>query len=165
MWWVALCVILIPEMTHNDLVKIGKKWLIKARSCSVVLTETQAQSGEIIDCVGWRRQLSILIECKTSRADFRRDLKKWYRNSGPGIGQKRYFLAPKGIIPVDEVPVGWGLLEVDNGVVRTIKKQDLLYLDERVASAEVPLLVAALRRSQIRSSGRRKQHRKAYSRA
>ena len=152
-------------MTHDDLVKIAKKWLIKARSCSVVLTETQAQSGEIPDCIGWRRQHSTLIECKTSLADFRRDLKKWYRNSGPGIGQQRYFMAPKGVIPVSEVPVGWGLLEVSGKLVKTTKKLTLLYLDERVASAEVPLLVAALRRTQVRASTRRKRRRKAYSRA
>jgi len=155
-------------MTHDDLVKIAKKWLIKARNCSVVLTETQAQSGEIPDCIGWRGQHSTLIECKTSLADFRRDLKKWYRNSGPGIGQQRYFMAPKGVIPASEVPVGWGLLEVSGKLVKTVKKLDLLYLDERVASAEVPMLVAALRRSQVRSCSRqkgRKRRKKAYSRA
>lgn len=152
------------SMTHDALVKIGKKWLIKARNCSVVLTETQAQSGETPDIIGWRGQLSILIECKTSRADFRRDLKKWYRNSGPGIGQQRYFMAPRGVIPVDEVPADWGLLEVEKNIVKTIKKLDLLYLDERIASAEVPMLVAALRRTQIRASGRRKRLKKAYIR-
>jgi len=152
-------------MTHDDLICIGKKWLIKARNCQVVLSETQAQSGEVPDIIGWKGQISTLIECKTSLADFRRDLKKWYRNSGPGIGQQRYFMAPKGIIPVSEVPVGWGLLEVSGKLVKTTKKLNLLYLDERVASAEVPLLVAALRRSQVSASTRHKRRRKAYSRA
>jgi hypothetical protein len=151
-------------MTHDALVKIAKKWLIKARSCTVVLTETQAQSGEVADAIGWRGQLSILVECKTSKADFRRDLKKWFRNSGPGIGQQRFFMAPKGVIPVDEVPADWGLLEVSGNTVKTVKKLDLLYLDERIASAEVPLLVAALRRTQVRGSTRRKRRTKAYSR-
>ena len=155
-------------MTHDDLIQIGKKWLIKARNCQVVLSETQAQSGEVPDIVGWRGQLSTLIECKTSLADFRRDLQKWYRNSGPGIGQQRYFMAPKGVIPVSEVPDGWGLLEVSGNVVKTVKKLDLLYLDEHIASAEVPMLVAALRRSQVRSCSRRrgrKRRKKAYSRS
>lgn len=151
-------------MTHDDLVTVAKKWLIKARQCSVVLTETQAQSGEIPDCIGWRGQISILIECKTSLADFRRDLGKWYRNSGPGIGQKRYFLAPKGIIPADELPPNWGLLEVDGNRVITKKKVDLLYIDERVSSAEVPMLVAALRRTTIRKN-MRKRRRRRHSRA
>jgi hypothetical protein len=145
-------------MKHSDLVQIGKKWLIKARNCQVVLTETQAQSGEVPDVIGWRGQLSILVECKTSLADFRKDLGKWYRNSGPGIGQQRYFMAPKGVVPVREVPPGWGLLEVDKNIVRTTKKQDLLYFDERISSAEVPLLVAALRRSQVMITARRKRH-------
>jgi hypothetical protein len=152
-------------MTHDALVKIARKWLIKARECSVVLTETQAQSGETPDAIGWRGQLSILIECKTSLADFRRDKNKWFRNSGPGIGQQRYFMAPKGVIPLSEVPPNWGLLEVKGNVVKTVRKVDLLYLDERVASAEVPLLVAALRRAHVRASGRRKRRKKAYSRA
>lgn len=152
-------------MTHDELVRVAKKWLVKARSCSVVLTERQAQHGETPDAIGWRGQHSVLIECKTSLADFRRDLDKWFRNTGPGIGQQRYFMAPKGVIPVDEVPVNWGLLEVDGNTVRTIKSHDVLYLDERVASAEVPLLVAALRRSQMGVTRRRKRRRKAYSRA
>ena len=153
-------------MTHDDLIKIAKKWLIKARHCNVVLSETQAQSGEIPDAIGWRGQYSIKIECKTSRADFRADLKKWYRNSGPGIGQQRYFMAPKGVIPADELPPNWGLLEVEGNVVRTMVDHDLMFFDDRVASAEVPLLVAALRRTQVRASmKRRKRRRKAYIRA
>ncbi len=152
-------------MTHNELVKIAKKWLIKARACVVVLTETQAQSGEIPDVIGWRGQLSILIECKTSVTDFRRDLSKWYRNSGPGIGQHRYFMAPKGVIPQDEVPPGWGLLEVSGDTVKTTRKVDLLYLDEHVSAAEVPLLVAALRRTSMRASTARNHKKKGYSRS
>ena len=144
-------------MTHDDLIRIGKKWLIKARSCQVVLSETRAQSGEVPDIIGWRGQLSILIECKASKADFRRDKDKWFRASGPGIGQQRYFMAPKGIIPVSEIPDGWGLLEVTGNTVKTTKKLDLLFFDERIASSEVPMLVAALRRSQVSSRGARKK--------
>jgi hypothetical protein len=153
-------------MTHAELVKIAKKWLIKARQCTVVLTETQAQSGEIPDVIGWRGQYSIKIECKASRADFRKDREKWYRHSGPGIGQQRFFMAPTSIVPHDEIPPGWGLLEVSGNVVKTIREEDLLYFDERVASAEVPLLVAALRRTQVkRSTNRGKYRKKRYARA
>lgn len=137
-------------MTHYDLVKLGRKWLRKARDCRVVLSETQAKSGEIPDVIGWRGQFSILIECKTSLADFRRDLAKWFRNSGFGIGQQRFFMAPVGVIPAKELPEGWGLLEVDGNIVRTTVEHKLVYIDEKRAAAEVPLLVAALRRAQIR---------------
>jgi hypothetical protein len=66
-------------------------------------------------------------------------------------------MAPKGVIPSSEVPPGWGLLEVEGNTVRTVVDHDLLYFDERVASAEVPLLVAALRRTQVRASTRNKR--------
>jgi hypothetical protein len=151
-------------MTHAELVQMARKWLIKARQCNVVLSETQAQNGEIPDSVGWRGQYSIKIECKVSRADFRKDLKKWYRNSGYGIGQQRFFMAPAGVIPVDELPPGWGLLEVSGNVVRTVREESLLYFDEHISSAEVPMLVAALRRTQVRKSttrGRRKHPKKS----
>ncbi|MGE3483157.1 MAG: hypothetical protein AB7L09_00110 [Nitrospira sp.] len=146
-------------MTHDDLVTVAKKWLIKARQCTIVLTETQAQNGETPDAIGWRGQLSILIECKTSLADFRRDLNKWFRNAGPGIGQRRYFMAPQGVIPLVEIPSNWGLLEVDGNTVKTTKSVDLLYLDERVSAAEVPMLVAALRRSKVRKAMRKRNRR------
>jgi hypothetical protein len=38
-------------MNHSDLIQIGKKWLIKARNCQVVLSETRAQSGEVPDII------------------------------------------------------------------------------------------------------------------
>lgn len=152
-------------MTHEQLVIMAKKWLIKGRQCSVVLTETQAKSGEIPDAIGWRGQFSILIECKTSLADFRRDMSKWYRQSGYGIGQQRFFMAPAGVIPVSELPEGWGLLEVSGNVVRTVVEHSLVYIDEKRAAAEVPLLVAALRRSEMRGRDRHKRRRTSYSRA
>lgn len=152
-------------MTHEQLVSMARKWLVRGRQCSVVLTETQAQSGEVPDAIGWRGQFSILIECKTSRADFRRDLDKWYRNSGFGIGQQRFFMAPQGVIPTHELPEGWGLLEVSGNVVRTVVEHSLVYLDEKRAAAEVPLLVAALRRSQVRASARHKRRRSSYIRS
>lgn len=152
-------------MTHELLVSMARKWLVKGRDCRVVLTETQAQSGETPDAIGWRGQFSILIECKTSLADFRRDLGKWFRQSGPGIGQQRFFMAPQGIIPVTELPEGWGLLEVSGNVVRTVVEHALVYLDEKRAAAEIPLLVAALRRSQMKASCRHKRRRSSYSRA
>lgn len=152
-------------MTHDELVIMARKWLIRGRQCTAVLTETQAKSGEIPDAIGWRGQFSILIECKTSLADFRRDRDKWFRSSGYGIGQQRFFMAPAGVIPASELPEGWGLLEVSGNVVRTAVEHALLYLDEKRAAAEVPLLVAALRRSQMRVANRHKRSRKSYSRA
>lgn len=126
---------------------MAKRWLIKARGCNVVLSErAEPITSEIPDVIGWKGRHSILIECKTSKADFRRDKDKWFRH-GFGIGQQRFFLAPEGIIPIQEVPEGWGLLEVRGTVVRTVLEESLIYHDEKVAAAEVPMLVASLRRA------------------
>lgn len=148
----------MPKITHSGLIKIARKWLVKARRCGVVLSEVaDPLTGETPDVIGWRGRHSILIECKTSKADFRRDMKKWFRVGSPGLGQRRYFMAPVGIVPADEVPNGWGLLEVDGAVVKTVLEEDLLFHDEKRAAAELPLLVAALRRTQLKLKSRRRR--------
>ena len=137
-------------MTHKQLVRAALKWLVRARGCEVVLSETKEPvTGETPDAIGWKGRHSILIECKASRADFRRDKHKWFRLTH-GLGQERLFMAPQGVIPAKEVPEGWGLLEVEGTVVKTILEESLKFHDERRAAAELPLLVIALRRAQIK---------------
>lgn len=156
-------------LNHAQLVRIAKKWLIKARGCNVVLAErAEPTTGETPDVIGWKGRHSILIECKASRADFRRDKDKWFRH-GYGLGQQRFFLAAEGVIPAQEVPEGWGLLEVRGTVVKTSLEENLIYHDEKIAAAEVPLLVASLRRAlmDLNSRGgprpRRRRRRKKKS--
>ena len=146
-------------MTHDDLVKLARKWLIRARRCDVVLTEKHAPYGESPDAIGWSGRTSILIECKTTLADFRRDKDKWFRSSAPGLGQQRFYMAPRGVIPVDELPEGWGLLELDGSVVRTIVTNNLNYYDESRAAAELPFLVSYLRQQQVLAALKRKPKR------
>jgi DNA repair protein MmcB-like len=147
-------------MTHRDLVKQARKWLKIIGKCKVVITE-KASSYEICDALGFKSaHHSILIECKTSRADFRADAKKWFRKDGYGMGQQRYFLAPKNIIPREELPIGWGLLEIDNNTIKTVVECDLLYMDERVTWAEMPLLISVIRKLQYQNSKLRKQLRR-----
>lgn len=147
-------------MTHKELVKAAKQWLLKDQKCSVVLTE-KASNHEVADAIGWKSaRHSVLIECKTSRADFRADSKKWFRAEGLGMGQRRFFLAPKGIVPRDELPPGWGLLEVDGTKINVVVPCDLLCFDEKRCWAEMPLLVAAVRKLQYQNRNLRKELRK-----
>lgn len=155
-------------MTHQKLVQLARLWLIKARQCSVVLCEKVSPMGESPDAIGWRNgRHSILIECKVSLADFRRDRDKWFRHdsAGVGLGQQRFFMAPPGVIPRSELPEGWGLLEVTGNTVRTTLELPLLYIDDRRAAAEVPLLVQCLRQSQIKLAGKERKARKRPWRA
>jgi hypothetical protein len=152
-------------VTHKQLVKIGRAWL-RAKGCCLVLSEKASPSGETPDVIAWRNNgHSILIECKTSRSDFRRDKDKWFRSRAPGLGQQRYFMAPVDIIPKNELPDGWGLLEVKGTIVKTIVQNDLLYYDARRAAAELPLLVACLRQAKIKLSMQRKNRRELRNRA
>lgn len=111
------------EWKHDDLVELAAKWLKGTAGCSVVLSEIVAYTvwGEIPDAIGWKSHNTILIECKTSRADFLADKSKAFRvNPAKGMGILRYFFAPAGLIRADELPPGWGLLEVADGKVRRI---------------------------------------------
>lgn len=78
-------------------------------------------TGEVPDVIGWRATACVLIECKTSRADFRADLKKPFRVSpASGMGDWRFYLCPQGLIEADEVPERWGLLWAHEGRVKPI---------------------------------------------
>ncbi|MEH6483081.1 MAG: adenylosuccinate synthase [Pseudomonas sp.] len=113
---------LIP-MTHNDLCMIAVKWLKRTNGaggpgCHVAVSECRSGwSGEIPDAIGFRaaghNDGSTVVECKTSRSDFLADKKKPHRLDG-GLGNWRYFMAPTGLISPDELPRGWGLLEVNS---------------------------------------------------
>lgn len=147
-------------MTHEQLVLLARKWLVKARKCGIVITEKHAPHGESPDAIGWTGRNSTLIECKASLADFRRDKDKWFRSSAPGLGQQRFYMAEVGVIPVDELPEGWGLLEVRGNVVRTVVEHKLNYYNESRAAAELPFLVACLRQQQVLAARHRARRRK-----
>lgn len=101
-----------PSTTHDDLVIRAERWL-RSIGCGVTFRELVANvsSGEIPDAIGWKYGVSILIECKISRADFLSDKKKRFRQFPEhGMGDWRFFFCPEGIIQPDDLPAGWGLL-------------------------------------------------------
>ena len=102
-------------MTHEELVKRAERWL-KTMGCGVVFNDsfrTGTITGEQPDAIGWRDGLSLLVECKASRADFFADKKKHFRRDpGEGMGDWRFIMCPPGLIQVGELPEGWGLLYV-----------------------------------------------------
>lgn len=105
-------------MTHNALVEQARRWLKNTLHCAVVLCEKKAltANGEIPDVIGWVNQKSIVIEVKTSRADFFADKKKKIRDQNKtALGNWRFFLTPPGLIKPEEVPERWGLYEAHDG--------------------------------------------------
>lgn len=101
----------MPSQEHNNLTKLGAKWL-KKQGFSVVATEINSiGSREQPDVVGFRSSCSAIIEVKVSRADFLADAKKPERYiEGTGLGNYRFYLCPHGMIRPEELPVKWGLL-------------------------------------------------------
>lgn len=56
---------------------------------------------------------SLAFEVKVDRADFRRELDDpTKRAPWEALAHETWFVAPEGVIPVVEVPEGWGLLEL-----------------------------------------------------
>lgn len=141
-------------MTHAELVQVAARWLKRTVGCTVVLVEPPAMDRESPDAIGWRSGWSVLVECKTSRADFCADQKKPYRQQGRRLAHRCYYLTPPGLVAPDSVPHGWGLLETVGKVVRVVKElpRELRDVDDRTAAdvrREVMLLWAELRRYHV----------------
>ena len=138
-------------MTHAKLVAMAVRWLRRYR-CGVVLSEQALASGEMPDAIGWKKAChSVLIECKASRGDFLADRDKPFRQKpGIGVGCERYYLAPRGLIGVEELPTGWGLLEVCGRETERVKASAKNLRCEAGFQNEMNLLLASLRRVEIR---------------
>lgn len=138
--------------THGELVTLAETWLWR-QGCGVVFAELSTlATPETPDAIGFRTTTSILVECKATRADFLADKNKPFRqNPEKGMGDWRFYLTPKGLITKDELPEGWGLIEVGKGIRRTHggPKGNIWTTNQPHAGnklAEQALLYSALRR-------------------
>lgn len=112
----------MPGGIHQHLVTLGERWQ-KRQGFSVVATEIAVigARGEQADVIGFRSSCSVLLEAKATRADFLVDAKKPHRISG-GLGVYRFYIAPAGIIEVEDLPPRWGLLHaVGNQVIEVLR--------------------------------------------
>lgn len=105
-------------MTHEQLVVAGAKWIKRVWRAPVVATELVTSAMETCDVIGWNSHgRSIVLEAKTSIADFKADLKKPFRKfARAGVGDYRYFITEPGLLRGALLPDGWGLLEVGANV-------------------------------------------------
>lgn len=98
--------------SHQELVDIGYKWCMSR--CSFAFKELVTINRECPDVIGFNSCGSFVLEAKVSRGDFLSDKKKPFRvYSFQGMGDWRFFIVPKALIEVSEIPTGWGLIEVD----------------------------------------------------
>ena len=143
-------------MTHSDLVAIAANWLAKTRKCQLVLTEFACINDVCLipDAIGWASGWCILVECKTSRADFLVDRKKlMHALPDCAPGQERWYMAPQGLLTVEPMPDGWMLVEVARDgklVIPPYPKRANRYgagvTDRLRRGAETPWLLSVIRR-------------------
>lgn len=147
-------------MTHDDLVRRAVAWLkrpaVKMRTdlqwwrkggCGVVVPELVSSAAESPDAIGWiSGGYSYLVECKCSRSDFIADANKGHRSHGAGA--QRLFLAEPGVIPLEKLPAGWGLLHChpERITVEVIPEHNA----DRNLSAEMSMMYSLLRRVEVR---------------
>lgn len=138
-------------MTHAQLVERAVRWLRSYR-CGVVLSEQACVSGEMPDAIGWKRtNHSVLVECKSTRADFLADRGKPFRQKPEqGVGSERFYLTPPALVKLEELPVGWGLLEFRQGRIEAIHPSGKNLRTAAGLRYEMNLLLASLRRVELR---------------
>jgi hypothetical protein len=136
-------------MTHKDLVKNAVSWLKNNQRCTIVINELRSTYvSECPDAIGFKGGISILVECKASRADFLSDSKKYFRNySDYGMGNFRYYMAPVRLIKTEELPPNWGLIEVYESQSRVKHKPEMF--EEANKQGEVAMLTSVIRRLEI----------------
>jgi len=138
-------------MTHAQLVDKAVRWL-RCYRCGVILSEQACISGETPDAIGWKQAChSVLVECKVTRADFLADRDKPFRRRPEkGVGSERFYLTPPGLIAIDELPPGWGLLEYSRGRIEIQHDSAKNLRTSTGFRYEMNLLLSSLRRVEVR---------------
>ncbi|MGB8063183.1 MAG: hypothetical protein WCF26_14910 [Candidatus Sulfotelmatobacter sp.] len=138
-------------MTHAQLVERAVRW-VRGYRCGVVLSEQACVSGEMPDAIGWKRAChSVLVECKVTRADFLADRAKPFRlKPEKGVGSERFYMTPPGLVKMEELPAGWGLLECRHGRVEMLQASAKNLRTTLGFRYEMNLLLASLRRVEVR---------------
>ena len=108
---------------HAALCLMAERWL-RRQGFGVIFHDrfrAITDHGEQPDAIGWRGGISVVIECKATRADFLADRAKPFRvDPTCGMGDWRFYLAPRDVIAVADLPSGWGLLHaVGSRVIAT----------------------------------------------
>lgn len=124
-------------MTHDDLVKFS---VCYARELGFPLSiaglVTANRSGEIPDVLAFRGGGdSLLIECKVSRSDFLRDLRKPFRQAyETGMGAYRMYVTLPNVVPQSFIDQSrWLVVEYDGAeIVKRTPFKSLAVEDERV---------------------------------
>lgn len=112
----------VSDMTHDDIADHISHYL-KGKGYELAFSNmTDPLQWEQPDVMGMNIYgESIVCEVKVSRADFKADFKKGFREEGKGTGDYRVYVTPKGLLSSEEIPYGWMLWEI-HGKTKPIVK-------------------------------------------
>lgn len=141
---------------HYELCKLGARLLRSRknptlpynRPCMYSTVELVCMGAELTDVWGTTGDCTVLIEVKTSRADFLADKRKYARSKVAEelkhqIGNYRYYLCPEGCINKDDLPENWGLLVYDG---KKIHKEVMANKVESSLPMELMLITSIMSR-------------------
>lgn len=136
-------------MTHDDLVIRGVKWFKNNQNSEmrfpIILPEYKCYANSIPDVIGLNHHSTAVIECKVSRADYFADNNKGHRHYRTQLGNYRYYLVPIGLINIDEVNEGWGLLYCHEHKI-TIEKESQYFPIDTTRPQEYQVMYSIIRR-------------------
>jgi hypothetical protein len=146
---------------HAKLVELAVAWLKRGvpyneeeppwkRKCTLVLGEIVTAAFENPDAIGFDSGFSIVVECKTSRADFFADRKKSHMfDATRGMGRMRWYLVPAGLVKPEETPDWCGLAYAKGRGVEVVKYAPIREIDSLAALNECIVLQSCVRRFQL----------------
>jgi len=88
--------------------------------------------------------LKIAYEIKASRSDFNREMNKPdKRKNAEKLADECYFVCPHGLLSPEEMPEGWGLLVMNKGGLRMVKRAT----QRRVENLPISFVMSLARRT------------------
>ena len=150
------------EPSHKELTLRAEQWL-KTIGCNVVFRDDfrpYTSNGEQPDAIGWKGNICIVIECKTSMSDFYSDKRKSFRKiPEKGMGVYRFYMCPDNLIKVHNIPDGWGLLYAKPKIIKRVFNVPKKFIEhlapfykKNCSKSESDMLLSAVRRMQIRGA-------------
>lgn len=102
-------------ISYYDLCQACSTWIYKSHFKDLmwkyVIIGLKGVTNKMPDIYAVSGLFSLCVEVKMTRGEFTRSLKKknnlYYDN---GCGTYRYYLCPDGVININELPDGWGLI-------------------------------------------------------
>jgi hypothetical protein len=147
-----------PRNHHNMCLAVAKiicKKGVGKSICPMPITAVELSSIttgtiESPDIIAFHQNIwnssCIVFEIKLSRADFKADFSKECRLSGSGMGVRRYYVVPTGLVSVNEELNGWGLIYFDGKNLELVKESRLYDNTERHSFGETNTLINLIKR-------------------